>query len=196
MNIRLAFRALRRSPWYATTAIATVGLAIALVVAGSLAMASYVVLRGEDAGFDPDGLAVLEVLTPGALTAEEAQARQAQVLARARQAPGVRSAATLGVPLLEKMFGGSQFTAPTGATALSLMNDVPVSASFFEAAGIRLLEGRLLTEQDIESGRPVAVVSDFTAREYWPQNRAVGQTLSARDRAVTVVGGGTRSSEW
>ena len=27
-------------------------------------MASYVVLRGEDAGFDPDGLAVLEGLGP------------------------------------------------------------------------------------------------------------------------------------
>ena len=43
-------------------------LGMCLVVAGSLTLASLIVLRGEDAGFEPEGLAILEVRTPSAVT--------------------------------------------------------------------------------------------------------------------------------
>jgi putative addiction module CopG family antidote len=41
---------------------------------------------------------------------------------------------------------------------------------------------------EIEAGRPFAVVSESTAREYWPGSRAVGQTLTGKERSLTVVG--------
>ena len=46
----------------------------------------------------------------------------------------------------------------------------------------------MLTDTEIEAGRPFAVVSEATGREYWPQGRAVGQTLTSKERSVTVVG--------
>jgi hypothetical protein len=91
------------------------------------------------------------------------------------------------VPLLENMVGGSQFAPPTGANRF-LAIDVPVAGAFFETVRLRLLQGRLLTETEITSGRPLAVVSELTAREYWPGGSAVGQTLTGDDHSVTIVG--------
>lgn len=162
-------------------------IGICLVVAGSLALTSFIVLRGEDAGFEPEGLAILEVRTPNAVTPVDVQATHARVFDRLRSAPGIAAVATVGVPLLENMFGGSQFASPAGANRF-FANDIPVAGSFFEVAGLRVLDGRVLTGTEIEAGRPFAVVSEATAREYWPQGRAVGQTLTSNERSVTVVG--------
>ena len=162
-------------------------IGICLVVAGSLALTSFLVLRGEDPGFELDGLAVLEVRTPDAVTPGEVQARHDQVSDRLRRTPGVAGVATVGVPLLENLFGGSQFALPPGANGF-FANDVPISGAFFEVAGLSVLDGRTLTDVEIEAGRPFAVVSELTSREYWPGSRAVGQTLTAQDRTMTVVG--------
>jgi predicted permease len=162
-------------------------IGICLVVSGSLALASFIVLRGEDAGFEPDGLAVLEVRTPNAVTPVEVQATHARVFDRLRSAQGVAALATVSVPLLENRFGGSQFASPAGANRF-FANDIPIAGSFFEVAGLRVLDGRVLSELEIDAGRPFAVVSEATAREYWPLSRAVGQTLISKERTVTVVG--------
>jgi hypothetical protein len=50
-----------------------------------------------------------------------------------------------------------------------------VSPSFFKTMGIPLLAGRDLTWSDIMNKRPVAIVSENLAREYW-QNQSDGRT--------------------
>ena len=162
-------------------------IGICLVVAGSLTFASFIVLRAEDAGFEAESLAVVEIRTPGTASPADVQARHDRVFDRLRGAHGIAGVATVGVPLLENMFGGSQFAFPPGANRYSA-NDIPVSGAFFEVAGLRVLDGRVLTEIELEAGRPLAVVSESTAREYWPASRAVGQTLTSKERSVTVVG--------
>jgi hypothetical protein len=135
-------------------------------------LASFIVLRAEDPGFAPEGLAVLEVRMTGAPTRADVQTLQDQVIARLRQAPRISAVATLGVPLLENMFGGSMFESPPGARP-HYANDVPVSGPFFDVARLTLLDGRLLTEAEIEGGQPLAVV---------------GEVLIGKTQTVTVVG--------
>ena len=162
-------------------------IGIALVVAGSLLLASYVTLRAEDPGFETDRLGVLEVRMPDVVQPQELQARYERVLDRLRQVPGVDGAATIGVPLLENLFSGSVFRQPPGPGRF-FASDIPVSGSFFEVAGIALLDGRYPSQRELDTGQPNVVVSDATARAYWPGTRAVGQTLTSADRSVTVVG--------
>ena len=162
-------------------------IGMCLVVAGSLALASFIVLRGEDSGFDSKHLAVLEVRTPSAVTPDEVQTLHDRVLDRLRHAGGVAAVATIGVPLLENMFGGSRFDSPSGAVR-HFANDVPISGQFFDVAGLTVLDGRVLTAAEVDAGRPVAVVSSATAKAYWPSARAVGQTLKSSEGSVTVVG--------
>lgn len=162
-------------------------IGITLVVTGSLMLASFIVLRAEDAGFDREGLAVIELRMAGATTPEERQAREARAFDRMQRVPGIRTVATVGVPLLEQLFSGSQFKAPPGAERF-FASDTPVSAAFVEVAGLRVLDGRVPTPQEIEAARPFVVVSEGTASAYWPAGRAVGQMLESERTAVTVIG--------
>jgi predicted permease len=52
-----------------------------------------------------------------------------------------------------------------------------VSAEYFETLLIPLLRGRSFTAQEVKAKTPVVVVSEATARRYWPNAEALGQRL-------------------
>ena len=166
---------------------AETAIGIVLVIAGSLVLASFVVLRTEDTGFDLDGLAIVQLETTGAVAPEARAAIEEAAQARMLRVPGIRAVATLEAPVLESMFPGSRFKLPPGADRY-FASDVPVSGTYFGVTSHRVLDGRVFTDAEVDTARPVAVVSEGTARAYWPSGRAVGQVLESQDAAVTVIG--------
>jgi putative ABC transport system permease protein len=108
-----------------------------------------------------------------------------QVLAEVRDLPGVEAAGIDSTPV------GN--TAPmSGATGTSLPERTgvwSVTSRYFDVMGIRLTDGRPLSEEEVRLAAPVAVVSESVARAVWPGARAVGGTLTlARQPPLTVVG--------
>ena len=63
-----------------------------------------------------------------------------------------------------------------------------VTTGYFEAAGLRPVAGRLPTWAELRTGAPLIVVSERVARQYWPNAAAIGQSLTVKGRAFTVVG--------
>jgi macrolide transport system ATP-binding/permease protein len=66
-----------------------------------------------------------------------------------------------------------------------------VSPEYFNMMGIDLVEGRALAEADNEHGRDVAVISESTAKKFWPGQNAIGYTFRMgieKDRKIEVVG--------
>jgi len=66
-----------------------------------------------------------------------------------------------------------------------------VSPRYFQTLGIRLVAGRLFTAADTFDKPPVIVVSERTARQFWPDENPVGGRLSFPGRAprwMQVVG--------
>ena len=176
----------------AVTIAAQSAIGIALVVAGSLVLASLVALRAEDPGFARDGLAVIEVLTPGVPQFQSGpalNARYADVVRRIEAHPGVTGVATIGTPLLENSWGGGIFARPAGVQGIGA-TDIPIGGPFFEVAGLSLIDGRLPTRDEIDGGQPIAVVSEQIAEAYWPGQRAIGQELNSPrwKTSVAVVG--------
>jgi hypothetical protein len=53
-----------------------------------------------------------------------------------------------------------------------------VTDGYFEAAGIPLRAGRLLTERDRATSQPVTVVNETMARTTWPSENPLGQTIT------------------
>jgi hypothetical protein len=51
------------------------------------------------------------------------------------------------------------------------------SNTFLETLDIALLRGRSFSPREAEKGDPVAVISESTARQYWPQEDPVGKRL-------------------
>ena len=166
-------------------------LGIVLVVAGTAVLAGFALLRSEDAGFDRRSLAVVELLPTESMTPTTREAAQTRVLDRLQRLPGVSGAATIDVPFLERSYAGSSFAAPKGATRI-FASEVHASPGFFDVTGLRALDGRLLSNDELGLTRPLAVVSENLARAYWPNRRAIGQTLESSLKGVptpiTVVG--------
>jgi predicted permease len=166
-------------------------IGIVLVVAGTLVLAGFALLRADDSGFGRSSLAVIELVPTEELSPAAREAAGIRVLERLQQIPGVRAAATIDVPLLEQSYAGSPFAPPRGAKRI-FASEVHVSADFFDVTGLRALDGRLLSNDELGLPRPLAVVSENLARAYWPNQRAIGQTLESSlegaPPAVTVVG--------
>jgi predicted permease len=68
-----------------------------------------------------------------------------------------------------------------------------VSPEYFRALSISFIAGRSFTAADNETSAPVAVINDWAARHWWPNQAAVGRTFSidtapGKRAVVTVVG--------
>ena len=66
-----------------------------------------------------------------------------------------------------------------------------VSPEYFNVMGIELVRGRAFTDADDERGRDVAIVSESTARKFWPNADPIGRTFqmgSEKGRKIEVVG--------
>lgn len=168
--------------------VAESAIGLTLIIVGSLTLASFVVLRAENPGFDADMLTLIELRVPGGVAPPERAAREARALAAIERLPGVTRLATIGAPLLQGMYAGSRFRLPEGAERVSFSSDIPVSRLFFQVAGLHVVDGRALAPEEIDSGQPLAVVSEDVARTYWPGRRAVGQLLESGTDSITVVG--------
>jgi predicted permease len=66
-----------------------------------------------------------------------------------------------------------------------------VSAEYFAVMGIDLLRGRVFSEADNENTTDVAVISDSTAKKFWPNQDPLGHTFrmaNEKDRKLQIVG--------
>ena len=135
-----------------------------------------------DPGFDTSRLFVME-LPDAALGATDAARgeRLSEAVARLRQTPQVHSVAlAFGAPLLNSGTGNFQ---PSGSRvsmaspeARSLFN--LVSPEYFETVGIPLLRGRVFSPDEAGRDAPVVVISENTARRFWPGEDPLGKRIS------------------
>jgi macrolide transport system ATP-binding/permease protein len=66
-----------------------------------------------------------------------------------------------------------------------------VSPEYFNVMGIDLLRGHAFTEADSDHGKDVAVISESTAKKFWPRQDPIGRTFrmtSEKDRKLEIVG--------
>lgn len=171
----------RRRRWSSWSIVsAEVGLALVITVGGVMVVGSLFRVWGEDPGFDLSRTVRTAINPPPGATAADIE----QLMADLRHQPGVLRAGGVAGSVLDGIsFIGSAFDAPpptvSAGTAGVSAADMGITLGYLEAAGLRLLDGRLPTEAEFDSGARVLVVSETVARDYWPGQRAIGQTLVA-----------------
>jgi len=173
--------------WRRVALVVQSAIGILVVLSGTLLLAGFATLWREDAGIDRSETAVVDVTARGIRDPAQRAAALDDAVRVASRVPGVIRVSGLGGAFLRNAIGGSAFETPPGALDV-IAQDVPVSAGFFATAGIRLLAGRLPADEELDAGRPIAVVSDDLARAFWPGRESLGQLLSGPRGAVTVVG--------
>ena len=118
-----------------------IGLALAMTIGGVLIVASLWLALRQDTGYDPEGVAAIE-LDLGAGSVSDLLARATRALQAARAVPGVEQVALIGTPILRGTSFPAQVRRPSSA-GRGREQTVPVTAEFFMMKLRRFRDGYL-----------------------------------------------------
>jgi len=173
--------------------VAQLGLAVTLLLCGTLLVRSIQKIQRVDLGYDPDHVVEFSLSPPAPRydRAEDAAALYQRVLDAVGALPGVRSVAVVNrAP--PGPFVPTRIVVP-GRGAESQSKDVAsyrtVSAGYVNTLRLTLLRGRWFTESDIRTPGDGIVVSESVAKRYWPGRDPVGE-------AVTIFGASQRRADY
>jgi predicted permease len=172
--------------------VGQVALAVLLAAGAGLLVRSVTKLRAIDPGVETDEVAVVDVVMPRTMD-RGARVRVLTELEPALAAlPGVRAAgATQTLPLRGRSndWGVRIDGRPDLGVTTTYVR--VVTPGYFEAVGMKLVEGRLPDARDREDTERVVVVNRAMARKYWgsesPLNRTIRTGWKQPERVVGVV---------
>ena len=185
-----------RSGLRSALVVLEVSLALVLLAGAGLLGRSFVQLARLDSGFEPDHVATMLLLLKGEKYSTVSQRTQFAdaLLERIRALPGVQAAALSGSSPLSSPWSWPFTIAgrSTGSIQSSAMPQM-VTAEYFRAMGIRLMQGRVFDARDGVSGPGVLVINETLAKQYFPNEEPLGQRLAlsfGKDFTVTseIVG--------
>jgi len=149
--------------------IVEVALSVVLLVSAGLTIRSFIALQQVELGFRPERVMVLGLPLSAHryATLEQRNRFARELLERVANLPGV-AAATIGRWGLP--FGGPQSTFGIDGQPDSEARRITIhtaSADYLQTLGIPLRQGRMLTEQEINSSLRLAIINETAAR-FWP----------------------------
>jgi predicted permease len=164
-----------------------------LLVGAGMFVLSLDRARQLDLGVDTAALTVQLELMNGSRGGDAVAAASYAPLEQIRALPGVTAAAVTSIP---HFYGHWGVTLSTARDSIPDFGNGPfyygAGGEYFEAIGLRILEGRALTDDDDRTGAaPVAVVSRSLARRAFGAASPIGQCLyveSKQKRCTQVVG--------
>ncbi|MDO8678222.1 MAG: ABC transporter permease [Acidobacteriota bacterium] len=184
-----------------TLVVAEVALALVLMIVSGLMIRTFVAMRQVQPGFTrPSEVQTFRLSIPESLISDEQQVARAfeSIAQRLARLPGVVS---VGVSSSITMDGEDntnplrveEFPMPAG-TLPPFRRFKSFAPGYFETMGIPMVAGRSITWTELYERRPVIVISETLAREYWKEpSRALGKQVRASGRnpwreIVGVVG--------
>ncbi|HJR58041.1 MAG TPA: ABC transporter permease [Vicinamibacterales bacterium] len=140
-----------------------VAIACVLLIGASLLGRSFLALLSADRGFDPSNVLTARLQLPRFAYSDERRAELVEALtARLRAVPGVQAVTyTDGPPL--GIYGGTAFMLDSRQVQAASHT---ISPGYFAAMGIRIVDGRDFTDEDVATSRPVFIVNRAFARRY------------------------------
>jgi predicted permease len=181
----------------AALVVAQVALSLVTLVSAGLFLRSLERYRSVDTGMrdlDQVLLVSTDLQLSGLSDNPEVKLSMVQdLLAKVRALPGVEAASVARSVVLGPSTLPSSKVAVEGYPAqpdenLHVRHNT-VSADYFRATGIRLTEGRAISDADVSDNTPVVVVNQAFARRFLAGRSAVGARISfTGDEWLTVVG--------
>ena len=178
--------------------VAQFALSLALVVAALLLAATVRNLRSVPTGFDLDHVALVSI-DPSAAQMDPSRTRTYidRAVARLASVPGVRAAGFGRVIPLGFVGSRMRIVVPGYPPARRRGHGDQLQrrdrASYFDATGIGIVEGRPFGDADADGGEPVAIVNETMARRYW-NGAAVGRRISLGDDSPPCGSWGWRAT--
>lgn len=155
-----------------------VAMCMVLLIAAGLLLRGLYHAQTVDPGYDMAHHAVVTFdLQREGFSLSQAQTFDRDLADRLRSLPGVVDVTPAFAAPLAEMHSVSMF-APTGHENKIAVEFNFVGANFFSSLGIPVVRGRAFTDAEARNGDSVAVISETTARRFWPGQDPVGQRLT------------------
>lgn len=174
-----------------TLVVTEIALACVLLVGAGLLLRSFLRVLDVDLGFEPSRAAAVSVdYDDGGNPAKRAAIWQ-EVVSRASQIPGVEAAGISdNLPMSRNRGWG---IAAKGQQPPKDQDFIPVfvyivSPGYFKAMGMRLIEGRDVSWDDLVNNRNVVVINESVARRLWPGQDPIGRIAYAGGAQPEVIG--------
>jgi predicted permease len=172
--------------------VAQVAMALVLLVGSGLMIRTFQSLRAVQPGFTrPDELQTMRISIPASLVPEQERVARLQndIVDKLAAIPGVTSVGFASVMPMEGLTPDWDCVVPEGKTYQA--DEVPpfrlfksLSPNLLQTVGTRLVAGRAYTWTDLYDRRPVVLVSENLAREFWgTPSAAIGKRIRTLDVA-------------
>lgn len=183
----------RRGLAQGTLVVVEVALALTLLIAAGLFVASFRRLTSVDMGFNPDRLMTMQIALPATKYPEMEQQRVFfnELLGRVRRLPGV-SAAALSDFLPVEGTARSMFTVegkpPVSPDQQPVAWRMVVSPGYFRTLEAQLVHGRDFSEDTPPDAPMTMVINESLAKQHFPNESPLGKRLILRDIPIEIIG--------
>src|SRR5580700_295643 len=168
---------------------AQVAVCMILLIAAGLLLRGLYFAQTVDPGFAMNGITVvsLDLRTQG-YKEEPAAQFEHRLKEKVAALPGVDGVVEARETPLSDDHSFTGFSVP-GKPDEYEVEDNAISGGYFSLLGIPIVRGRDFTEEEVRAGAKVAIVTEATARKFWPGEDPIGKTLrQGRNTDLEVVG--------
>jgi putative ABC transport system permease protein len=178
--------------------VCEIALAVVLSTGAGLMLRSFERIQRVDPGFRADNALTFRITLPASQYAQPPRqfAFFRQLAQRLRALPRATDVGLTNYVPLSGSWSVVRFTIdgrPVSPEETPSASNQVVTPSYFRAMGIKLVAGRVFTDQDDEHASRVALVNESLAQRFWPGASAIGQRLHLEEESpdsppLTVVG--------
>ena len=174
-----------------------VALAVLLVAASALLLRSFSALTSVEPGFDPEHVVAARITVPETQYRDAARLAQLYegVMERTAALPGVQHVAAVDrLPMADPVWGVAirvEGQYEDGRHELpEIQHFQSITPEYFDAMGVRVVQGRAFEPADREGALPVAIISEGVAKKFWPGQNPIGKRIGYPFPSpwMTVVG--------
>lgn len=168
---------------------AQVAMTLVLLVGALLMLTSFKRILSINMGFDPDALLTMLVVPvdhpsdAGEATFDDRTYQE--LIEKVRAIPGVRA---VGGADLAPLDGGGRYTVVTVEERSLMVATRHVTSGYFDAVGLPLRRGRLVTESEGRSSNRFVILSESAARRLFGDRSVVGHTVDVAGVSALVLG--------
>jgi predicted permease len=164
--------------------VVEMALAVVLLIGAGLMVRSLAHLWRENRGYDPQNVLTFGLALPPSAknqTPDQFRAMLQQLPERVAQIPGIEAASVTdaSAPLSDDWEEGFFIEGRPKPPAYRMPQTLvyTVSPDYLRVMRTRLLRGRFFTADDTPKSRSVAVIDEDFAREYFPDQNPIGQSV-------------------
>ena len=171
--------------------VGELAMALVLLIGCGLMLRAFWKLQEVHTGMNANDVITMQVSLPSGTYSENAKIADlwTRFAERVERIPGVKSAALVSglPPLRAPNMNDTEiegFVQKEGGPIQNVDFDQVVSKDYFATMGIRLMDGRLFDDRDVQGAPDVAIINKTMAMTFWPASEPHRQEGSAGQRLV------------